>query len=283
LDASSIWDLCKDPSKSADSFIFFDAVKEFLILTLTRNATNVIIPVFEATISLFCEILFQVKSAMKNEIEIFFTDIIFNILDLSKNIPWYQRYSLLKVLTGIFSSMDVNGGKVFVELYLNYDCDIDAKKNIWEMLVHLVGKLASLHFDQLSDLKFTHISTFVNEDTYPKSLTTANLINISKDQVNLILELNGSNLSLRKQALLFLTNGILEPILRFCIDTNKPIITNRDQVDTPDDAISLLSSTMKNFTTPVDDPTSISLLKQKKQLMHKGFQIFLQDPIKVIC
>jgi brefeldin A-inhibited guanine nucleotide-exchange protein len=65
MPAKSLWPLVKEPSGIPESFRFIDSVKEFLILSLTRNATSIILPVFEISMELFGLIWKNLRSLLK--------------------------------------------------------------------------------------------------------------------------------------------------------------------------------------------------------------------------
>lgn len=60
-------------------------------------------------------------------------------MEARSTITFHQRISLLKALHRIFADPANDGGRILVEIYLNYDCDVEAgaKENIWgkELLV----------------------------------------------------------------------------------------------------------------------------------------------------
>ena len=65
MPAKSLWPLVKEPSEPQELFRFIDSVKEFLILSLTRNATSIILPIFEISMELFSRIWIYLRSLLK--------------------------------------------------------------------------------------------------------------------------------------------------------------------------------------------------------------------------
>src|SRR5687768_2751828 len=121
---------------------------------------------------------------------VFFTEIVLPIMEGRKNIPWYQRHSLLKALNKLFSAPE--GGQMLVEIYVNYDCDVEAtaKENLWERLMNALAKVTSQHVDQSTPISpFVHC--FVNPGHGTPALTTTNLVMLSKEQVKDLFSVTG--------------------------------------------------------------------------------------------
>jgi brefeldin A-inhibited guanine nucleotide-exchange protein len=276
----------KDPPKNKDGFTFIDAMREFLMLCLSRNATSIIIPIFEATVKLFGELFVECRTFLKKELEIFFTEIVLNILEANKEIPWNQQHSMLKELTRIFSQDDIGGGKLLVEIYLNYDCNIKVseKGNIWERLVNSIAKITSHHVDANNSIVYEPIPSYIKEDPFDKVITAANLVNLSKDQVATLMSSKGNAPELRKQGARLLALGILIPLSEWCHKKEPENPKTKDK-DSGDDLNAILNQVEEAnvVTSPsnIDDPKSILKQKQKKTHMTEGIQIFNTDAKKV--
>jgi brefeldin A-inhibited guanine nucleotide-exchange protein len=147
MSAKPLWELTKDPQGTIETFKFIDSVKEFLILNLSRDSTSIVLPIFEISLEMFGKLWNGLRTLLKKEMAVFFTYIVIPILEAKKNIAWYQRYALLKALIKIFGEQQ--GGQALVEIYLNYDCDVEAtaKENIWERTMNAISKITSLHVD----------------------------------------------------------------------------------------------------------------------------------------
>ena len=286
-----------------DSSNFMNEVKEFLILCLSRNASSVIPPVFEVSFEIFGKLLSLERKRLKGEISVFFTEIIIPILEAKKNIPWYQRLLLLKCNQKIFEESHVEGGKILVELYLNYDCDLEStsKDNIWERLIIALSKIATQTIDRNSPPLTTSIpAQFYTSNGAPgSSLTTANLIVLSREQVKDLYSTTGDVKELRKAALDLLVNGILKPLVSWCksktgqdgVELNPKDKDDEKRKDETDDsgkpnADSTTEEDGKKTPKALgplgsDDPTAFESLKNRKQHILEGVKHFNFKPKKV--
>lgn len=65
LPSKSLFSLVKDATGTPETFRFIDSVKDFMILSLTRNATSMIPPIFEASVDLFGKIWTGLRTLLK--------------------------------------------------------------------------------------------------------------------------------------------------------------------------------------------------------------------------
>ena len=207
---------------------------------------------------------------------VFFTEIILPILEGRKNIPWYQRHSLLKALNKLFGAPD--GGQMLVEIYVNYDCDVEAtaKENLWERLMNALAKVTSQHVDVNAPVS-PFVYCFVNSGNGTPALTTNNLVMLSKEQVKDLFAVTGDAKELRKQGVALMRNGVLRSLMDWCTEKADPRKSeekrsghDRDGSVGEDD-----SSSIK------DDPTAIGNLKLRKQQLIEGIKKFNLKPKKV--
>jgi brefeldin A-inhibited guanine nucleotide-exchange protein len=212
-------------------------------------------------------------------------------LELKKQVTFYQRVAYLKALHRLFSDPASDGGRVLVEIYLNYDCDIEsgAKENIWERLVNALAKTLS-QFNEASQnmgsagplTAFAHSSPGITP-----ALTTSNLAQFTKDQVRELYSLSGDIQELRKTGLELAIKGILKPLTSWCksrVRTEmKPSAAKpEDVVPTTSDegtTASLLQSDGSK-TIHADDPTAFENMKSKKKALLEGIKRFNQKPKK---
>ncbi|KAJ3313350.1 guanine nucleotide exchange protein for ADP-robosylation factor [Boothiomyces sp. JEL0838] len=288
MKAKPLYMLVKDNQVSIENFKFIDAVKELLIVTLSRNATSMVPPVFDVCMELFGNLWAGLRQFLKKEMNIFFTEIIIPILEARKNIVWYQRHSLFKRLGQLFSDPQLDGGKMLVEIYLNYDCDIDssAKENIWERMMNAIGKVTSQHVDA-SAVSAPLIQSFVNPSHGMPQLTTANLVQLSREQVKELISVNGDALELRKQGVKLMGYGILKPLYDWCSERaesaklDAEASKDREEKKTePENEKSLGLISEDDSQALVDDPTQFGNLKLRKQNIIEGIKKFNIKPKK---
>ncbi|KAJ3273363.1 guanine nucleotide exchange protein for ADP-robosylation factor [Terramyces sp. JEL0728] len=286
MKAKPLYALVKDNQVPVENFKFIDAIKELLIVTLSRNATSMVPPVFDVCMELFGNLWAGLRQFLKKEMNIFFTEIIIPILEARKNIVWYQRHSLFKRLGQLFADPQLDGGKMLVEIYLNYDCDIDstAKENIWERMMNAIGKVTSQHVDA-SAVSAPLIQSFVNPSHGMPQLTTANLVSLSREQVKELISVNGDALELRKQGVKLMGYGILKPLYDWCSDRAEMAkleaeTTKEEKKSEPDNEKSLGLIAEDDSHLPADDPTQFGNQKLRKQNIIEGIKKFNVKPKK---
>jgi brefeldin A-inhibited guanine nucleotide-exchange protein len=277
-----LFDLVKEPSGTIENFRFIDSVKEFLVLSLSRNATSMVLPIFEVSMELFGRIWIGLRSLLKKEMAVFFTEIVLPILEAKKNIPWYQRHCLLKSLTKTLSD-DQGGRGQIVELYLNYDCDVEAtaKENIWERLMNALAKITSQHVNQGKQERHL-VQCYQHLGHGTPALTTNNLLPLSREQVKELFSVDGDAEELRKQGVALMAVGVLKPLVGWCTSRVMKIETVKNQDDKDEDNKPLVLVSEEETRTVVDDPTAIGFLKLRKQNVIEGVKKFNLKPKKGI-
>lgn len=124
----------KSNAKGNEPFVV--AIKDYLCSTLARNAASISPPVFEISAEVFWLILSNLRSQFKKEIEVFFAEIYFPILEMKTSTSHQKQY-----LLGIIQKL-CNDPRALVELYLNYDCDRRAMINVYEHTIDVLVRLA---------------------------------------------------------------------------------------------------------------------------------------------
>ncbi|KAI8898774.1 hypothetical protein BC833DRAFT_417312 [Globomyces pollinis-pini] len=297
MNSKCLWSLCKDPIGNPETFKFIDSVNEFLILSLSRNATSLVPPIFDVSMELFGRLWTGLRTVLKREMAVFFTEIILPILEAKKTIPWYQRHALLKSLQKVFS--DPEGGRMLVEIYLNYDCDVEAtaKENIWERMMNAIAKITSQHVESTNVNAFQLISSFAHPTNGTPALTTSNLVALRSEQVKELFSLSGDAAELRKQGVKLMGNAILKPLVEWCNERIAKTLENETSIHNEElsgeievtKSLGLLSDENPNaftstnsFVLKEDDPLAIGNLKLRKQQIIEGIKKFNAKPKKGI-
>ncbi|ANZ74632.1 BA75_00765T0 [Komagataella pastoris] len=94
-----------------------DAIKQYLCLSLSRNAASPLAPIYEISLEIFWIILSKLRFEFKREIAVFIDEIYFPVLEMKSSATHQKRY-FLAVMNRLF-----HDPKAVIELYLNYDCD----------------------------------------------------------------------------------------------------------------------------------------------------------------
>ncbi|CBY35510.1 unnamed protein product [Oikopleura dioica] len=113
---------------------FSNAIKQYLCVALSKNGVSTVPEVFELSLAIFLSLLSGFKTHLKAQIEVFFKEIFLSIIE-STSSTFVHRALVLEALARICAD-----SQSVVDLYVNYDCDINAA-NIFE---RLVGNLARL-------------------------------------------------------------------------------------------------------------------------------------------
>jgi len=114
--------------------MFISAVKQYLCVTLSKNAVSNVNEVFELSLDIFQHLLKKFKTHLKSQIEIFFKEIFLNILETSSS-SFQHKWLVIQALTRI-----CDDSQSVVDIYVNYDCDL-AAANIFERLINNLSKL----------------------------------------------------------------------------------------------------------------------------------------------
>ncbi|SCW04145.1 LAFE_0H07074g1_1 [Lachancea fermentati] len=148
------------PGKEHTSLV--DAVRQYLCLSLSRNAASPISPVFEITLEIMWLLISNLRSEFKREVPVFLTEIYFPISDLKTSTPHQKRY-FLSVIQRV-----CNDPRTLIEFYLNYDCD-SRMPNVVEIIVNYLTKMA------LTRVEITPSQRAYYDEQRTKPLATYNL------------------------------------------------------------------------------------------------------------
>ena len=261
MKAKCLMPLAKIDGIDADSFRFIHPVKESLVLLLIRNGTSVITPLFDAALQSFKILFTNSRQYLKEDLLVFFTDIVLPTLEGKDNAPWIQRHSLLKCLVELF---EANGGKMLAEIYLNYDCDgKSVQENIWERLITIGSKIASNINGPVPKSNNIRLGYYVANSQFP-ILSTANLTCLSKEQVNEMLNHEGSSKVLGELAVRFLSIGCAKELWCWA----SPVKKDQPSAPAPEQA----ESATKKVET--DDLEKFENMKTAKTNAIEGIQRF---------
>lgn len=133
-------------SKTSEQTKLINAVRQYLCLSLSRNAASPLAPVFELSIEIFWLVISNLRAEFKREIPVFWDEIYFPIAELKTSTSHQKRY-LLSIIERI-----CNDSRCILEFYLNYDCD-SFMPNICEKIIDYLTKLSLLRVDVTSQQK----------------------------------------------------------------------------------------------------------------------------------
>ncbi|KAI8812764.1 hypothetical protein BJ742DRAFT_552239 [Cladochytrium replicatum] len=282
---------------SSSELQFIQAVKQYLCFSLSRNAVSVVPQVFDISMEIFGKVVIGLRTVLKKELSVIITEIIIPILEARSSITFHQRTSLLRCLTRILSDPSADGGRVLVELYLNYDCDVDASvgENIWERLINALSKV-TMQFSDPSDARVNPSSPVSSlsgraSNGQPPAITTATLTNFTKEQVKELYSSTGDLTELKKRGLELFVRGVLKPLVLWCQSRGAFATQQRTGIElSPNRAVSEDASKelqdddesgrRASSTRPLDDPTAFESFKHRKQALVEGIRRFNFKPKK---
>lgn len=122
-------------SNSNEQTRLINAVRQYLCLTLSRNAASPLAPVFELSLEIFWLIISNLRSEFKQEIPVFWDEIYLPVAEMKTSTSHQKRY-LLSIIERL-----CNDSRCIIEFYLNYDCD-STMPSICEKIVDLLTKLS---------------------------------------------------------------------------------------------------------------------------------------------
>lgn len=267
------------------------AVRQYLSLTLSRNAVSPLAPVFELLLEIFWLVISNLRSDFKNEIPVFWDEIYFPLAEMKTSTPHQKRY-LLTIVEKLCNDL-----RCIIEFYLNYDCD-SAMPNVCEKIINYLTKLSLARVDV----------TPAQKAAFRENRRTG----ISVYDVNRIANLTSSALASRppepeiyanfplEYALKMTSLGCLVAFLRSLHSWAQkglgktrdfPLRDHaRDRLATVDLAIStgsnLRNASFVNGSNSAlddgDDPGQFENLKQRKRAFLEGVRQFNQKPKKGI-
>ncbi|KAL4585943.1 hypothetical protein LXL04_010570 [Taraxacum kok-saghyz] len=117
------------------NFTIIDSVKAYLSYVLLRASVSQSPAIFQYATGIFAVLLLRFRESLKVEIGIFFPLIVLRSLDGSEY-PLTLKLSVLKMLEKVCKDP-----QMLIDLYVNYDCDLDAP-NSFERMVTTLSRIA---------------------------------------------------------------------------------------------------------------------------------------------
>ncbi|KAJ8376633.1 hypothetical protein SKAU_G00072130 [Synaphobranchus kaupii] len=238
--------------------MFINAIKQYLCVALSKNGVSSVPEVFELSLSIFLTLLSNFKTHLKMQIEVFFKEIFLYILETSTS-SFDHKWMVIQTLTRICA--DAQG---VVDIYVNYDCDLNAA-NIFERLVNDLSKIAQGRAGH--ELGMTPVQELSLRKKGLECLVSILkcMVEWSKDQyVN-----PNSQTSLGQE----------KPSEQETNESKHPETINRyGSINSLD---STASSGIGSYSTQMsgtDNPEQFEVLKQQKEIIEQGIDLFNKKP-----
>uniref|UniRef100_A0A3Q4AJE9 SEC7 domain-containing protein n=1 Tax=Mola mola TaxID=94237 RepID=A0A3Q4AJE9_MOLML len=238
--------------------MFINAIKQYLCVALSKNGVSSVPEVFELSLSIFLTLLSHFKTHLKMQIEVFFKEIFLYILETSTS-SFDHKWMVIQTLTRICAD-----AQSVVDIYVNYDCDLNAA-NIFERLVNDLSKIAQGRGGH--ELGTTPVQELTLRKKGLECLVSILkcMVEWSKDQyVN-----PNSQTSLGQE----------KPSEQESTETKAPETINRyGSINSLD---STASSGIGSYSTQMsgnDNPEQFEVLKQQKEIIEQGIDLFNKKP-----
>ncbi|KAM8822989.1 brefeldin A-inhibited guanine nucleotide-exchange protein 1 isoform 2-T2 [Spinachia spinachia] len=238
--------------------MFINAIKQYLCVALSKNGVSSVPEVFELSLSIFLTLLSHFKTHLKMQIEVFFKEIFLYILETSTS-SYDHKWMVIQTLTRICAD-----AQSVVDIYVNYDCDLNAA-NIFERLVNDLSKIAQGRGGH--ELGTTAMQELTLRKKGLECLVSILkcMVEWSKDQyVN-----PNSQTSLGQE----------KPAEQESTETKAPETINRyGSINSLD---STASSGIGSYSTQMsgtDNPEQFEVLKQQKEIIEQGIDLFNKKP-----
>ncbi|XP_060133747.1 brefeldin A-inhibited guanine nucleotide-exchange protein 1 isoform X3 [Zootoca vivipara] len=239
--------------------MFINAIKQYLCVALSKNGVSSVPEVFELSLSIFLTLLSNFKTHLKMQIEVFFKEIFLYILETSTS-SFDHKWMVIQTLTRICAG----NAQSVVDIYVNYDCDLNAA-NIFERLVNDLSKIAQGRGSQ--ELGMTNIQELSLRKKGLECLVSILkcMVEWSKDQY-----VNPNSQT---------TLGQEKPTEQDSTETKHPETINRyGSLNSLD---STASSGIGSYSTQMsgtDNPEQFEVLKQQKEIIEQGIDLFNKKP-----
>ncbi|KAF9247274.1 hypothetical protein BU15DRAFT_39296 [Melanogaster broomeanus] len=278
-------------SSSHEATTFIQAINQYLCLSLSRNAVSPVPQVFDVSVEIFWRVLSGMRTKLKKEIEVLLHEIFIPILEM--------RTSTLKqkaVILAMFTKL-CQDPQALVELYLNYDCDSEAADNIYEHLMNIISKVATLPYTASQPKGSEPASPAINPRTQTHNSTSHFSGAISVPGMINTSTIGLSEGQLRKQGLECLAS-VLRSLVTWGTTAGRTPVDNSAESGarthlgeeigpdslTPDPSLDRLPisagsvEALRQTTDIVDDPTRFENAKQKKTTLLEGIKKFNFKP-----
>uniref|UniRef100_A0A8C0UV27 ARF guanine nucleotide exchange factor 1 n=1 Tax=Cyanistes caeruleus TaxID=156563 RepID=A0A8C0UV27_CYACU len=238
--------------------MFINAIKQYLCVALSKNGVSSVPEVFELSLSIFLTLLSNFKTHLKMQIEVFFKEIFLYILETSTS-SFDHKWMVIQTLTRICAD-----AQSVVDIYVNYDCDLNAA-NIFERLVNDLSKIAQGRGSQ--ELGMSNVQELSLRKKGLECLVSILkcMVEWSKDQY-----VNPNSQT---------TLGQEKPTEQDNSETKHPETINRyGSLNSLD---STASSGIGSYSTQMsgtDNPEQFEVLKQQKEIIEQGIDLFNKKP-----
>ncbi|KAK3116433.1 guanine nucleotide exchange protein for ADP-robosylation factor [Teratosphaeriaceae sp. CCFEE 6253] len=287
---------------------FTQAVKQYLLPVLARNASSSAHRVFEVSAEIFALMVRWLRSALKMEIEVCFREIYFPILEKRVAPQWQKSY----IVQHIFERIGADP-RALVEVYLNYDCG-RGMDNIYQRMIEHTSRTAGQPVSVTSIQQQAYADRIAKENaglndwrergTLPPSLATSNMGSNAASDAERIYQEFPPEYALKMQSLECLVETLRSMVnwaQQGVLQEGAPAIQSgllgegegrasmddvRESTDTRGEANGHSTPSMdgpptSDAATPTmaeDDPAELERVKQRKTALNNAIKAFNFKP-----
>lgn len=279
-------------SNSSEQTRLINAVRQYLCLTLSRNAASPLAPVFELSLEIFWLIISNLRSEFKQEIPVFWDEIYLPVAEMRTSTAHQKRY-LLSIIERL-----CNDSRCIIEFYLNYDCD-STMPSICEKIVDLLTKLslsrievtpqqrAAFYDNRRKGISVYDISKIANltSSTMSSKPPEPDVYNMYPLEFALKITALSCNVALLRSLYSWAQKGITfkEEATRSSHDNTipTPVLDSSKSTAFNSRNASFINGSALEISD-VDDPEQFENLKQRKKAFLEGVKLFNQKAKKGI-
>ena len=268
--------------------LFVEVIKQYLCVALSKNGVSPVAEIFELSLNIFLALYANFKQHLKVQIEVFIREIFLTILESSMS-SFDHKWLVIGALKMICSEP-----QNVVDIYLNYDCDLSSA-NVFERLVNDLSKIAQgLHSIQLGATPLQTKSIRI------KGLQC--LVDILRCMVqwshdlyynpNDQSQIGGKSDKIAPQHRSSITNLSINPASSAgdnesnldvpSIASTSVTVPTTDGTESPSKLGGSMSSlnSIGNNSTSADNPAVFENIKQQKEVLEQGLDLFNKKPKK---
>uniref|UniRef100_A0A1W7RAW6 Brefeldin A-inhibited guanine nucleotide-exchange protein 1 n=1 Tax=Hadrurus spadix TaxID=141984 RepID=A0A1W7RAW6_9SCOR len=242
--------------------MFINAIKQYLCVALSKNGVSSVPEVFELSLAIFLALLQNFKTHLKMQIEVFFKEIFLNILETPSS-SFEHKWMVIQALTRICAD-----AQCVVDIYVNYDCDLSAA-NIFERLVNDLSKIAQ-------GRQALELGATINQEKSMRIKGLECLVSVLKCMVEWSKDLYvnpNQQANLGQERHKEQTEDI---------DSGKGTITSYGSTNSLSSNNSAVGANVVSNVAP-DNPEQFKVLKQQKEIMEQGIELFHRKPRRGIA
>ncbi|XP_037271150.1 ADP ribosylation factor guanine nucleotide exchange factor Sec71 isoform X1 [Rhipicephalus microplus] len=233
--------------------MFVNAIKQYLCVALSKNGVSSVPEVFEISVTIFLALLQNFKTHLKMQIEVFFKEIFLNILETSSS-SFGHKWKVIQVLTRICAD-----AQSVVDIYVNYDCDLNAA-NIFERLVNDLSKIAQ-------GRQALELGATVHQEKSMRIKGLECLVSILKCMLEWSRDLYTNVTGNATGSTVTGANNTAGTTLEAPEEEDRTLVSHGGSCNS-----------LNSATSSCNIPEQLEVLKQQKEIMEQGIDLFNRKP-----